>query len=149
MGIQDSWEQSRRGCDLAIITLPRGREGNSLGFESPFPSPLPVLYTEHLSRRQNTKFWEKDQEPHLQLLSECSVRWRCRMTGGGEGLELLPPGATYRRRSGRRWKKLCGGTCSQKERPGCEPHSAKGNPFLQPSSSSPGPRLKPLLCQCA
>lgn len=51
VGLRDSREQSRRGHDLAIITSPWGREGSSLGFQSPFESVLYVLYIKHLLKK--------------------------------------------------------------------------------------------------
>lgn len=43
VGIQDSWQQSRRGHDLVIITLPGGREENSIEFQSPSVLSVPYI----------------------------------------------------------------------------------------------------------
>lgn len=59
VGLRDSREQSRRGHDLAIITLPWGREGSSLGFQSPFGSVLYVLYIKHLSEKKTRSSGKK------------------------------------------------------------------------------------------
>lgn len=55
VGLRDSREQSRRGHDPAIITSPWGREGTSLGFQSPFESVLYVLYIKHLSEKKTQR----------------------------------------------------------------------------------------------
>lgn len=68
VGLRDSPEQSRRGHDLAIITLPWGREGSSLGFQSPFESVLYVLYIKHLSEK-------KTQRPGKRTRSHIFSSW--------------------------------------------------------------------------
>lgn len=78
VGPRDSREQSRRGHDLAIITLPWGREGSSLGFQSPFESVLYVLYIKHLSGK-------KTQSPGKRTRSHIFSSWTSALITGYTG----------------------------------------------------------------